>query len=286
MTVLNNIGLVLEGGGMRGMFSAGVFEAFMQENIEFPYIAAVSAGACNVCSYVSHQPLRTRKIIEKYIHLPRYCGIGNLLKSGSLFDFDYIMKEIPQKLLPFDYATFDQANCCLQVGTTDCESGQAVWFDKKDMGRDFEPLRASSSLPFIAPMVNFRGRKLLDGGLLNPIPIEKALNDGYQYNVIILTRNYGYRNTEHFPLWALRLWYHKYPALIAALCNRKESYNRQIALVEQLEKEGKAFVIRPQNTLTVKRLDRDPTALLALHDQGREYALTLCQKLRVWAEKV
>ena len=126
MTMLDNVGLVLEGGGMRGMFSAGVFEAFMQGDIEFPYATAVSAGACNVVSYLSRQPMRTRKIITDYVADPRYCSVRNLLRDGSLFNFEFILKEIPQKLLPFDYEAFRQSPCNLYVGATDCKTGEVI----------------------------------------------------------------------------------------------------------------------------------------------------------------
>lgn len=285
MTMLDNVGLVLEGGGMRGMFSAGVFEAFMQGNIEFPYATAVSAGACNVVSYLSKQPMRTRKIITDYVADPRYCSVRNLLRDGSLFNFDFILKEIPQKLLPFDYEAFRQSPCNLYVGATDCNTGEVIWFSKEAMGDDFEPLRASSSLPFLAPVVHFQGYELMDGGLADPIPVEKAIADGYERNVIVLTRNPGYYSTENYPIWLLKLWYAKYPKLIEIIRTRSENYNRQMALAEQLEKDGKAVVIRPLEPLTIGRLDRKPQELLKLHDHGIECGLALLENIRRLAQK-
>lgn len=285
MTMLDNIGLVLEGGGMRGMFSAGVFEAFMQENIEFPYAAGVSAGACNVLSYLSKQPLRTRQIITDYVDDSRYCSIRNLLRDGSLFGFDFILKEIPQKLLPFDYEAFKVSPCQLHVGATDCNTGEVIWFPKESMGNDFEPLRASCSLPFLAPIVHIDGHELMDGGLADPIPVEKAIADGYERNVIVLTRNPGYYSTENYPVWLLKLWYKKYPRLIEVIRNRAENYNRQMELAEQLELEGKAVVIRPLEPLTIGRLDRKPKELLKLHDHGTECALAMMENIRRLAQK-
>lgn len=285
MTTLKNVGLVLEGGGMRGMFSAGVFEAFMQQDIEFPYAVAVSAGACNVVSYLSQQPQRTRQIIANYITDERYCSIRNLLRDGSLFGFDFILKEIPQKLLPFDYDTFYKSSCQLYVGATDCHTGGTVWFPKETMGDDFEPLRASSSLPFLAPIVHLDGHELMDGGLADPIPIEKAMADGYERNVVVMTRNPGYYSTENYPLWLLKLWYGKYPKLIEAIRQRAANYNRQIALVEQLAAEGKVVIIRPLEPLTIGRLDRKPQELLKLHDHGTACGLELINQIRRLAEK-
>ena len=285
MTLLKNTGLVLEGGGMRGMFSAGVFEAFMQEEVEFPYATAVSAGACNVVSYLSKQPLRTRRIIDEYVADSRYCSLGNLLLTGSLFGFDFILKEIPQKLLPFDYDAFYRSPCELYVGATDCKTGDMVWFPKEAMGSDFEPLRASSSLPFLAPVVKIDGYELMDGGLADPIPVEKAMADGYERNVIVLTRNPGYYSTENYPVWLLKLWYKKYPKLIEVIRNRAANYNRQMKLAEQLELEGKAIVIRPLEPLTIGRLDRKPQELLKLHDHGMQCGLALMENIRRLAQK-
>ena len=134
MKMLDNIGLVLEGGGMRGMFSAGVFEAFMQADIEFPYATSVSAVSFIVFFFFSKQPMRTRKIITDYVSDPRYCSVRNLRREGSLLNFDFILKEIPQKLLPFDYDAFSKSSCNLYVGATDCNTGEVIWFPKETMG--------------------------------------------------------------------------------------------------------------------------------------------------------
>ena len=168
--IVSGISLVLEGGGMRGMFSAGVFEAFMQKELLFPHIVGVSAGACNIVSYMSQQPLRTRRIIQNYVGDKRYCSLSNWLRTRSLFGFDFILKELPQNLLPFDYETFHKYPGQLYVGTTDIMTGKPVWYTQQDMGRDFLPLRASASLPFFAPVVTIGNHKLLDAALVEPIP--------------------------------------------------------------------------------------------------------------------
>ncbi|MCD7874569.1 MAG: patatin family protein, partial [Acidaminococcaceae bacterium] len=190
---------VLEGGGMRGMFSAGVFEAFMQKELLFPHIVGVSAGACNIVSYMSQQPLRTRCIIQNYVGDKRYCSLSNWLRTRSLFGFDFILKELPQNLLPFDYETFHKYPGQLYVGTTDIMTGKPVWYTQQDMDRDFLPLRASASLPFFAPVITIGSHKLLDGALVEPIPLNKAIADGYHKFVIVLTRNAGYRKNGRYP---------------------------------------------------------------------------------------
>ena len=155
--IVSGISLVLEGGGMRGMFSAGVFEAFMQKELIFPHIVGVSAGACNIVSYMSQQPLRTRRVIQNYVGDKRYCSLSNWLRTRSLFGFDFILKELPQNLLPFDYEAFRKYPGQLYVGTTDVITGKPVWYTQGDMDKDFLPLRASASLPFFAPVVTIDG---------------------------------------------------------------------------------------------------------------------------------
>lgn len=265
---ITDTALVLEGGGMRGMFSAGVFEAFMLKGLVFPYITAVSAGACNILSYMSNQPLRTRRIIENYITDKRYFSLKNWMEKGSIFGFDFIFEDLPKTLLPFDFETYYNYPGILQVGTTDCRSGQSVWFGKEAIGHSFLPVRASASLPFLAPIVHIGSRDLLDGALVAPIPYEKAQEAGYKKFIIVLTRNSGYRKKKSVPQILLKTWYKDYPKLWEIMQQRPELYNKQLEYVEQLEKDGKAVIIRPQIPLEIDRLDIKPDKLLGLHDHG------------------
>lgn len=265
---ITDTALVLEGGGMRGMFSAGVFEAFMLKGLVFPYITAVSAGACNILSYMSNQPLRTRRIIENYVTDKRYFSLKNWMEKGSIFGFDFIFEDLPKTLLPFDFETYYNYPGVLQVGTTDCRSGQSVWFGKEAIGHSFLPVRASASLPFLAPIVHIGSRDLLDGALVAPIPYEKAQEAGYKKFIIVLTRNSGYRKKKSVPQILLKTWYKNYPKLWEIMQQRPELYNKQLEYVEQLEKDGKAVIIRPQIPLEIDRLDIKPDKLLGLHDHG------------------
>lgn len=282
---LTNIALVLEGGGMRGMFSAGVFEAFLLKSITFPYITAVSAGACNILSYMSKQPLRTRKIIENYVTDKRYFSLRNWLKKGSIFGFDFIFEDLPKKLLPFDFTTYYQYPGILQVGATDLRTGKAAWFGKEAIGRSFTPVRASSSMPFLAPVVHMGGRDLLDGALVAPIPYEKALQAGYDKLVVVLTRNAGYRKKKSVPKLLLKTVYHEYPKLWDIMQQRPALYNQQLEAVEEMERQGKAVIIRPQIPLEIDKLDIKPDKLLALHDHGIGCGLAACEKILRLAEK-
>lgn len=276
---LTNTALVLEGGGMRGMFSAGVFEAFLLKRLTFPYITAVSAGTCNILSYMSNQPLRTRKIIENYVTDKRYFSLRNWLKEGSVFGFDFIFKDLPQKLLPFDFPTYYQYPGALQVGATDLRTGKAVWFGKEAIGRSFTPVRASSSMPFLAPVVHMGGRDLLDGALVAPIPYEKALQAGYKKLIVVLTRNAGYRKKNSVPKLLLKTVYREYPRLWDIMQQRPSLYNRQLEAVEEMERQGKAVIIRPQIPLEIDKLDIKPDKLLALHDHGIGCGLEACEKI-------
>lgn len=282
---LNNIALVLEGGGMRGMFSAGVFEAFLAQAISFPYITAVSAGACNILSYMSQQPLRTRQIIEKYVTDKRYFSLRNWLKNGSIFGFDFIFEDLPKQLLPFDYAAYRRYKGILQVATTDIERGQSLWFDQEGIGEDFIPVRASSSMPFVAPIVHFKGHALLDGALLAPIPYERALEAGYDKLVVVLTRNAGYRKKKGVPKFLLKTVYKDYPKLWEIMEERPALYNKQLEAVEEMERAGRAVIIRPQIPLTIDKFDIKPHKLLALHDHGIGCGLAAMQKIRELCEK-
>lgn len=283
--LLKDTALVLEGGGMRGMFSAGVFEAFLLKELVFPYITAVSAGACNILSYMSHQPLRTRTIIEKYVTDSRYLSLSNWFKNGSLFGFDFIFEDLPKELLPFDFETYYNYPGNLQVGTTDCRTGQAVWFGKEAIGHSFLPVRASSSLPFLAPIVHIGNRDLLDGALVSPIPYERAMEAGYKKFIVVLTRNAGYHKTDKVPKLLLKTWYKDYPKLWQVMEERPALYNRQLAAVEELEREGKAVLIRPQCPLDIDKLNTKPDKLLQLHDHGIGCGLAAYEKIMQLAQK-
>lgn len=276
---LENTALVLEGGGMRGMFSAGVFEAFLQHELTFPYITAVSAGACNILSYMSHQPMRTRKIIENYVGTKPYFSVNNYLRTGSLFGWDFIFDTLPKKLLPFDYETYANYPGELHVGTTDIKTGEAVWHYNKRAEIAFQSVIASASLPFLAPIVNIDNRPLLDGAIVSPIPIDKAIEAGYEKFVVVLTRNEGYRKKGSVPKLLLKAWYSQYPKLWEAMQNRPNLYNEQLERIEQMERDGKVIIIRPEKPLEIARLSIKPDKLLELHDHGVECGLKAIEKM-------
>jgi len=261
-------GLILEGGGARTYYSAGIFEAFMDAGIMFPYIIGVSAGIANALSYVSGQKGRNRIIAETHVHKKEYVNSRNMLRHGTIFGWDYIFKSIPEELVFWDRDVFESVDVRFLTGAFDCETGDTVWFEKRDIKPGFEVTRASCSLPIVAQIVEYNGHKLLDGGIGSPIPIEKSIEDGNDFHVIILTHNEGYVDRPHARRVLLKPIYRKYPKLLEVSKYRHELYNKQLALCEQLEKEGKAIILRPQRPMEVTMLETDPDKLLDLYDEG------------------
>jgi predicted patatin/cPLA2 family phospholipase len=271
--VSEQVGLVLEGGGMRGVYTAGILEYFLEQELLFPYVIGVSAGACNAASYLSMQKGRNKTVTIEYAADPRYISWKNYFKNRQIFGMDFIFDEIPNKHIPYDFNRFKENPAEFVVGTTDCVTGEPVYFHKQDYGDDLlTVLRASSSLPFIAPEVRFQNKVLLDGGISDPIPIKKAQQDGNRKNIVILTRNSDYRKKPgKFHFMADRR-YPEYKGLLQVLRNRYQIYNETIEYLEQEEKQGKVFIIRPTQPLKVGRIERNPQKLTQLYNQGFEDA--------------
>ena len=271
--MISEAGLVLEGGGMRGVYTAGVLDYFLEQDLCFPYVIGVSAGACNAASYLSKQKGRNRIVNVDYVTDPRYISWRNYFKSRQLFGMDFIFDEIPNKLVPYHYDEFYKNESEFVIGTTDCHTGKPVYFSKKDYGKDMlKVLKASSSLPFIAPEVDFNSRVLLDGGISDPIPIKKAQEDGFKKNIVILTRNRGYSKKPSKFTFMVKRKYPHYTGLQKALAERCRTYNDTLRYVEQEEKNGTVLVIQPQEPLTVGRMERNPQKLEKLYLQGYEDA--------------
>ncbi len=268
-----SVGLVLEGGGMRGAFTSGVLDVFLRHGIEFPYMSAISAGACNSMGFLSKQEGWNIGTMSTYITDPRYLSVSNLIRQGSLFGYTFMFEEIPRSLNPFDYDTFFSSPTRLQIGATDLETGQCIYFEGRDMDEHFTPAVASASLPFVSKIVSFQGHQLLDGGCSEPIPIEQALRCGYEHNVIVLTQHKGYRKKKPGMTYAmLHTVYRDYPNFVTTMLNRTAIYNAELDLVDHMEAQGRAVVIRPLEPVAVARYEKDPRQLLALYDQGVEAA--------------
>lgn len=266
--ITDKSGLILEGGGMRGVFTCGVLDNLMDRGIRFPYTIGVSAGACNGLSYMSGQRGRAKfsniDLLEKY----RYIGFKQLLTKRNIMDFDLLFHEFPEKIIPYDYEALARCNERFEMVTTDCHTGRACYYDEKhDPKRIIDIVKASSSLPFVCPISYVDSKPMLDGGIADSIPISRAREQGFDNNVVVLTRNKGYRK----PLKPTKIppfIYADYPALREAIRNRNTLYNEQISLVEELESRGEITVIRPERPIVVDRMERDTQKLLDLYNEG------------------
>jgi len=272
--VLENTGLVLEGGGMRGVYTGGILESFMENNISFPYVVGVSAGACNAASYVSRQVGRNKAITIGYADHPEYISYKRFVRSGELFNMDLIFNQIPNVENLFDYDEFFQSKQQFYVGVTDCHTGETIYYETKVLGKHLNKiLRASSSLPMVAPVIEHDGRTLLDGGLSDPIPIEHSINQGNEKHVIVLTQCEGYlKKPAKHGMWYFTRKYRNYTGLINIVKNRSILYNKTLERVARLEEQGKAFVFRPDHLHDVTRLERKKDRLEALYEHGYKQA--------------
>lgn len=278
-----NSGLILEGGGMRGVYTAGVLEYFLENELFFPYVIGVSAGACQGSSYVARQPGRNRQVTIDYVKHRDYISYRNLFLKKELFGMDFIFDKLPNELVPFDFDSFNSAAERFLVGTTDCITGEPVYFDKNDIPEDFlKIIRASSTLPFMAPAIEFQGRTLMDGGISDPIPIRKAMTDGVQKNVIVLTKPKGYRKKKSSFSWLPRYVYKDYKGLHKALEIRYKMYNETLDYIEELEDRNEIVVIRPSQDLKVGRVERNPDKLTRLYEVGYEDAKHSFESLKDW----
>lgn len=262
------MGLVLEGGGMRGVFTCGVLDYMMDNGIEFPYAVGVSAGACNGLSYMSHQRGRARysniDLLEKY----NYIGLKHMFHQRSILDQKLLYELFPEEILPYDYDAYMKNPYRFEMVTTNCVTGRACYLEEKtDKERLLLIAKASSSLPYVCPIVYVDGKPMLDGGIVDSIPVLRAIEQGYSKNVVVLTRNRGYRKVER-DIKVPRFIYTRYPRLRVVLSNRCRVYNEQLEMIERMEDEGSIIAIRPENKVVVNRIEKDIKKLSNLYDEG------------------
>ena len=273
-------GLVLEGGGMRGVFTSGVLDAFMKHELYFPYVVAVSAGACNGLSYMSRQPRRARYSNIDMLRKYGYISLKNLLVQGCIFDPNILYERFPAEIVPFDYKAYAANPAPFEMVTTNCITGQAEYLSEKHDARRITAIaKASSSLPYVAQITMVDGIPMLDGGIIDSIPVLRATSQGHPFNVVIMTRNKGYRSTErdvNIPSFI----YKEYPHLREALSHRVEVYNEQLEMVECMERWGEILVIRPQRKMEVGRTCSDVAKLERLYEEGFREGEKFCQMFR------
>lgn len=278
MQIDRKTGLVLEGGGMRGVFTSGVLDAFMKHELYFPYVVAVSAGACNGLSYMSRQPRRARfsniDMLKKY----DYISLKSLLTQGSIFDPNILYERFPNEIVPFDYDAYRANPGIFEMVTTNCLTGRAEYLTEKQSAQRLTAIvKASSSLPYVAQITEVDGVPMLDGGIIDSIPVVRAIDMGYSPNVVIMTRNRGFRSSER-DIKIPRFFYKDYPRLRVALSHRVEVYNRQLELVERMEDWGEIVCIRPERPMEVDRICRDVDKLEALYEEGFRLGEAFCTR--------
>jgi predicted patatin/cPLA2 family phospholipase len=279
------VGLVLQGGGLRGAYSSGVVDAFLDEGVDFPYVIGVSAGANTGGNYVAGQRERNHKMFVELVADPRYSGIANFLRERSWFGMRFLFETAPDMLVPLDYEAFHRSPRTLVVVATDCTTGLPAYFRH----HDYDPRwfvrtvhRASSSLPLLSPPVTINGRRYLDGGVSDPIPIDHSITDGNSRNVVVLTVNAGHRRSPKLLDFPMSLALGRCPGVRRALRQRGMVYNACLDRLAALEQSGRVFILHPLQPLVVGRMERDVVKLDALYHQGYEETLESLPALRAW----
>lgn len=260
-------GLILEGGGLRGIYTAGILDLFMEQGLHFDGVIGVSAGAIYGCSFLSNQKGRSIRYYKKYCNDPRFIGFRSWITTGDIVGADFCYHEIPDKLDVYDHEAFLQCNTPFFVVCSNVETGKAEYIQLTDMRKQIDYLRASASLPYFSKIVDINGKKYLDGGCTDSVPIRAFQKMGYEKNVVILTREENYTKKPELNMLP-KLVYHKYPAFAKAFLNRHKVYNHTMKYISKLEKEGKVFVIRPKQALKIGRLEKDPENVQRVYDIG------------------
>lgn len=278
---------MLEGGSLRGLFTAAVLDVFLEQDLIFSYLNGVSAGTMNAMNYMSRQPGRSLKIDLEYLHDKRFMSMENLLRNRQIFSFDFLFGELSQSLVPFDYETFEASPQIFEAVATRCKTGKPEYFRKGECSDIITAVQASSSMPVLSRMITLDGKKYLDGGLSMSIAYQRAIDLGYDKVVLILTRQKGYRKK---PISSLtRKVYQRYfeplPNLLEAILSVPERYNRMQEEIDQLEEQGRIFVIRPENPVKVSRLERDKSKLVDLYRQGSAVANSKITALNNYLER-
>jgi predicted patatin/cPLA2 family phospholipase len=283
--MIPGVGLVLEGGGMRTTYTGGVLDAFMDAGVDLGYVVGVSAGANAGSHYVAQQRERSHRVFVDLVADPRYAGWRNVVRERSWFGMEFLFKTLPDELAPFDYEGFRSSPRTLVSGVTDCRTGAARYFQQH--GEDPRwyvqtLLRAGCSLPLLSPPVTVQGGPCVDGGVSDSIPIQRAVEDGCPRNVVVLTRNAGYRKPPLRHRALTRVLLARYPAVAAAMLRRPAVYNASLDRVAAMEEAGSAFVIRPVRPLVVGRMERDLGRLEALYRQGYDETMARMADLQAW----
>ena len=275
--------LILEGGAMRGMFTCGVTDVFLENGVEFDGAAGISAGAVFGCNFKSRQPGRALRYNKRYGRDPRYCSLRSLIKTGDLYGVDFCYRQIPDLLDPFDREAFRENPMAFYVGATDVVTGEAVYHRLEDGGSDdIRWMRASASMPLVSRPVPIGDRWLLDGGIVDAVPFAYMEGLGYRRNVAVLTQPKGYRKSPAKGMALFRLGLRKYPAVVGTMACRHEHYNAQMAQIDARKAAGEMLVIRPEASLGISRTEGDPEQLERVYRLGRAQGEKRLEEVRAF----
>lgn len=277
-------GLVLEGGGMKGVYTSGVLDFFLDKNIEFSSCYGVSAGACSLCSFLSKQRGRAYHVTVDYLKDKNYCSLYSLLKTGDLFGADMCYYQIPDVLNPYDHEAFYKYQGDFYSVVTNIETGEAEYIPIKDLKKDIEAIRASASLPLVSRNVPWEGKLFLDGGISDAIPLKRSMADGNTKNVVIMTKEIGYRREASSSAELVKLRYRKYPKVYELMRDRHLVYNETLDFIQEQVKAGNAFLIQPKQKSDVGRIEKDEMKLKALYEEGYEDAKACYDNLLAFLE--
>lgn len=274
-----SVGLVLEGGAMRGMYTAGVLDVFLENNIEVDGIVGVSAGVLFGVNYLSKQKGRVIRYNKRFIKDKRYMGIHSLITTGNIINKDFSFYEVPFKLDVFDEKTYEESKTDFYATITNVETGKPEYVKLENVFEQMELLRATSAMPFVSKMVEINGNKYLDGGISDSIPIDKCKELGYEKIIVVLTRPIEYRKKKsHEQITKIK--YKKYPNLIHTINNRYKNYNNTVEKIIDMENKKEIFVIRPSIIIKIKIIERDSNKLQEMYDLGVEDCKSILSDLR------
>lgn len=276
---MNKLGLILEGGGMRGLYTAGVLDYFLTKQLEVNGVIGVSAGACHSTSFLSKQYERNKRVCLNYLHDKEYFSLRSFIKTGSIFGMNMMFYKIPNELDLFDYDTFNKRKAELVIVSTNIETGKPDYHIVKDVKEEVCYIQASASLPLLAKPVEVDGKLLMDGGCSDSIPIHYFEERGYSHNIVILTQDQSYRKGKNNLLPLIRKVYKQYPNLIEALKRRHIDYNETLDYLNISRKQKKTFIIQPSKPITISRLERNEEKLKKLYELGYEDAKKAYPKL-------
>ena len=279
-----NAGIIFEGGGMRGAYTAGIIDALLEHDMNFEYCYGISSGATHATTYLSRQRGRAIQIVTDYIKDKRYFSIKNLIKTGNLFNVDFIYDTIPHELNPYDYETAKNNPAKFFVGVINMETSKGEFLRVNDIEEEYMKVCASMSLPLIANMVEIDGQRYLDGGIADSLPIQRSINDGNKKSVLVLTQDATYRKKldKILPLVAIK--YRKFPGFVHMVKTRHIRYNASLDQIAEEEKAGRAFVLRPKKPVKIGRLELNREKMLALYREGYEDGIEAMPRLKAFLE--